>query len=453
MVAPSIANGRALGPVAKGTTPLVLGNQDFDRLTHYLFRFPAKFHPPVVQALLAQHTTPGQYVLDPFCGSGTLLVEAARMGRHSIGLDVDPIAAAVAGAKVHRYPSCELRTSASVVLELANVHARSTADYERLTFEDISQSEFDTKTRALADFIPAIPNLRHWFRLYVVIDLANLRCAITTASIPIAHRKLFMVVFASIIRNCSNADPVPVSGLEVTAHMKRRDQEGRLINPFLLFSKAMTKALTAADQYFQTTTSLVSTQVLIADALHLERYKFGAVDAVITSPPYHGAVDYYRRHQLEMFWLGLTTNQDERLTLLDKYIGRPSVPQRDLLLNEDQLRTRLAIAWDQRIREVSPTRANAFRHYMLAMTRVFEGLSYLLSSHSPALFVVGHSCWNSAEIPTTDLFEELAGKWFNLDDVLSYPVKNRYMSYSRHNGADISTEYVLLLRRSMAPRP
>jgi|ERR1700680_2861629 len=167
---------------------------------------------------------------------------------------------------------------------------------------------------------------------------------------------------------------------------------------------------------------------------------------------YHGAVDYYRRHQLEMFWLGLTTNQGERLKLLDKYIGRPSVPQRDALLSDDQLRTTLAIAWDQRIREISPTRANAFRHYMLAMTRVLEGLSSLLRPRSPALLVVGHSCWNSAEIPTTDLFEELAGERFNLDDVFSYPVKNRYMSYSRHNGADISTEYVLLLRRSTAKR-
>src|ERR1700680_749490 len=285
MVASSLANGRAPDPVAKGTTPLVLGSQDFDRLTHYLFRFPAKFHPPVVQALLAQHTTPGQCVLDPFCGSGTLLVEAARMERHSIGLDVDPIAAAVAEAKVHRYSSCELRASASVVLNSAGVHARSPSDYERLTFEDISESEFDCKSRALADSIPAIPNLRHWFRLYVVIDLANLRCALVTAPIPFVHRNLFLVVFASIIRNCSNADPVPVSGLEVTAHMKRRDQEGRLINPFSLFSKAMTKALSAVDQYFHATTSSVSTRVTIADALHLESYNLGTIDAVITSPP------------------------------------------------------------------------------------------------------------------------------------------------------------------------
>jgi SAM-dependent methyltransferase len=452
MVASSITKGRAPDP-AEGVTPLVLGNQHFDRLTHYLFRFPAKFHPPVVQALLAQHTSPGQHVLDPFCGSGTLLVEAARMERHSIGLDVDPIAVAVAAAKVHRYPSSELLASASVVLKSANANARSHSDYERLTFEDISESEFDRKARTLADFIPAIPNLRHWFRLYVVIDLANLRRAITTALIPLDHRNLFMVVFASIIRNCSNADPVPVSGLEVTAHMKRRDKEGRLINPFFLFSKAMARTLTAVDQYFHATTSSISAQVLIADAVHLENYNLCSVDAVITSPPYHGAVDYYRRHQLEMFWLGLTANQGDRLMLLDKYIGRPSVPQRDPLLKADQLRTKLAIEWDQRIREVSPPRANAFRHYMLAMTRVFEGLSFLLRSRSPALFVVGHSCWNSAEIPTTDLFEELSGESFNLENVFSYPVKNRYMSYSRHNGADIAVEHVLLLRRSTAQKP
>lgn len=76
---------------------------DFDRLTHYLFRYPAKFHPPVVRALLERYTGKGECVFDPFCGSGTLLVEASVLGRPSIGLDVDPVAVAVTGAKVHRY--------------------------------------------------------------------------------------------------------------------------------------------------------------------------------------------------------------------------------------------------------------------------------------------------------------------------------------------------------------
>src|SRR4051812_36391097 len=82
------------------------------RLTHYLFRYPAKFHPPVVRALIEKYTEPGDVILDPFCGSGTLLVEAATMNRRSIGLDIDPVAVAVTNAKVHRYAAHHLQANA-----------------------------------------------------------------------------------------------------------------------------------------------------------------------------------------------------------------------------------------------------------------------------------------------------------------------------------------------------
>jgi methylase of polypeptide subunit release factors len=71
-----------------------------ERYTHYLFGYPAKFHPPVARALLERHTEPGDCVIDCFCGSGTLLVEAAISGRSAIGSDVDPVAAFVSRVKV-----------------------------------------------------------------------------------------------------------------------------------------------------------------------------------------------------------------------------------------------------------------------------------------------------------------------------------------------------------------
>src|SRR5436305_11386516 len=79
------------------------------RFTHYLFRYPAKFHPPVARALLERHTEPGDCVLDCFCGSGTLLVEAAISGRSAIGSDVDPVAAFVSRVKAKALNAKRLR--------------------------------------------------------------------------------------------------------------------------------------------------------------------------------------------------------------------------------------------------------------------------------------------------------------------------------------------------------
>lgn len=418
-----------------------------ERLTHYLFRYPAKFHPPVIRALLDRYSAEGDLILDPFCGSGTLLVEASVFGRNSVGLDVDPVAVTVANAKVQRLNPKFLKASVDTVLAAVSHHRRRTADYERLQFEDLTDARYERELATVASWVPGIPNLLHWFRRYVVIDLAHLRREINTAAIPKSHRRFLSVVFASIIRNASNADPVPVSGLEVTKWMKARDEAGRVVDPFALFSAAMRSALRDAEAFRVAAQPRARVEARHGDATALENRRRIPASAVITSPPYHGAVDYYRRHQLEMFWLGLTVSQEERLALLRQYIGRPHVPPRHPWVGEP-LVTALAKEWEVRIRELSRKRADAFRHYLVAMTMFFHGLAKHLPAGAPAVLVVGHSSWNRSEIPTTALFEEIAGDDFELDEVLSYPVKNRYMSYSRHNGASISEEYVLVLRRT-----
>jgi hypothetical protein len=269
-----------------------------------------------------------------------------------------------------------------------------------------------------------------------------------TVDIPESHRTLFRVVFGSIIRNCSNADPVPVSGLEVTAHMKRRDLAGRLVDPYTMLETALHRAVRACEDYGSMLPAGVSSTVMWGDATQLQNHLTGHVDAVITSPPYHGAVDYYRRHQLEMFWLGLVRHDEDRRALLHRYVGRTDVPRSHEFVHDTTLRTAIAKRWEAKIRRSSEDRADAFKHYIVAMRHCFEGLADHMRAGSPAVLVVGHSSWNNSKIPTTELFGEIAGSAFTLREVLWYPIKNRYMSYSRHNGADINREYVLAFYRT-----
>jgi hypothetical protein len=373
------------------------------------------------------------------------MVEAAALGRSSVGIDVDPVAVLVARAKVHRYGH-DLGESATELLGALKEIRRSAAEYERRMFEDLGDRKYAYESQALERYIPGIPNLFHWFRRYVVIDLARIRKAVDSAPIPEAHRLLFKVVFGSIIRNSSNADPVPVSGLEVTAHMKKRDRAGRLIDPFALFERALERAVEACEQFSASTAASIAARVMKADATALPKGIGAGVSAVITSPPYHGAVDYYRRHQLEMYWMGLIHSQEERLKLLPSYVGRPKVPASHPFVSTTEPTTALVRRWEARIRTVSAERANSFRHYAIAMTRFFASLADQIPQHTPVVLVVGHSTWNSVKLPTTGIFEEVAGNGFQLDEVFSYPVRNRYMSYSRHNNASIDREHVLVFK-------
>jgi SAM-dependent methyltransferase len=56
------------------------------------FRFPEA----VAEHVIERYSRPGDWVLDPFCGFGTTLVVAERLGRHGVGIEADPERAAFA---------------------------------------------------------------------------------------------------------------------------------------------------------------------------------------------------------------------------------------------------------------------------------------------------------------------------------------------------------------------
>ena len=449
-------NGQRLVEARRGDshTPRVKGQRlMFDditapRLTHYLFRFPAKFHPPVAHKLLRQHTNRDDTVLDPFCGSGTLLVSAAVEGRQAIGSDLDPVAVFASSVKTTRLDPQDLRDSWARLRPAVESRARPDREYEARQFNDLSGEELREVAAREHLWIPGVPNLNHWFRRYVVVDLSRIRASITEASIPSEHKRFFLLMFASTIRTVSNADPVPVSGLEVTTHMKKKEARGRTINPFACFVRMTGRGLNAMEELWANTPESSSVTVLQADATALAGSLGRKVDAVITSPPYHNAVDYYRRHQLEMYWLGLTRDHAARLTLLPKYIGRSTVRIRDPRLFRVNELGPTATRWHGRIAASSRKRADAFLHYVVSMADTFRQLDEAVRTNGKVVLVVGNSQWDGYEIPTTALLSELAERRFSLVEQSWYPLKNRYMSYGRRNGADIREEFVLVFRRN-----
>lgn len=393
------------------------------------------------------YSEPGDTILDPFCGSGTVLVEAAVLGRHAVGTDVDPLAVFTTRVKLHNYNVRHLRSTVERVLDRVVRWQRPASEYERLKFLDIPKEVVSCVAKEGDVWIPPIPNLYHWYRNYVVVDLARILREIRVLKAPISHRDFLLLCFASVVRSSSNADPVPVSGLEVTAHMRRLDEQGRVINPFEHFGKVVYSAVRDIESYARRRVQGTTTTVRQIDATKISKKIRTPIDLILTSPPYNSAVDYYRRHQLEMFWLSLTKTQEERVQLKHKYIGRPRVRTKEEIADGVELPS-LAKVWYEKMQADSASRANDLKHYVASMHRAFQQQAGLLDAGQRAIFVVGHSTWRGQEIPTKDLLVELAQSWFRVEEILWYPLKNRYMSYARHNGASIDKEYVLVLSRN-----
>ncbi len=59
--------------------------------THGLHSYPAMMIPQVAARLIKENIRNGKAVLDPFCGSATVLVEAMLMHKESFGIDINPL--------------------------------------------------------------------------------------------------------------------------------------------------------------------------------------------------------------------------------------------------------------------------------------------------------------------------------------------------------------------------
>jgi DNA modification methylase len=245
---------------------------------------------------------------------------------------------------------------------------------------------------------------------------------------------------------------VPVSGLEVTAHMKDLDEQGRRIDPFELFERRVERELLGMTELWEHAGS-ASIRVHRGDATQLTRHvRSRTVDVVITSPPYNTAVDYYRRHTLEMYWLDMVNNHEERLELAPRYLGRVQIRQ-----SNPKLRSEFDSAYVNRLishaASVSAAQQRAVTHYCASMQRALEHIARILKPRGKAVFVVGNSKWNGRRIRATKLLGEIAKPHFEIAETFSYTTRNRYMSYERHNGANVNREYALVLKKKSQKKP
>lgn len=420
--------------------------------THQLFKFPAKFHPPVVRWALETFGRKGSNILEPFTGSGTAQVEALVRGIDSVGFDIDPVASLVASVKTTPIHPERLERSFRALEQRLTVHLDNRPEAESLPGADITQDEFELSAEQCQS-IPHLPNILHWFRRYVILDLARIFDAIEACAFSDDIRRFYRVCAASIIRNVSNADPTPVSGLEVTSIQTEVNQTRviRVLDEFRDKCRREIYQMGTLWQAISRLERLPKALVYNDDVRSLpERFRadgFGSGDfsLVLTSPPYCRAVNYSRRHKLEMFWLGYTESAEEHVELTHSYIGRPYVRIEEWDDSND-FGIRELDRTLQEIREKNHHTARTVHHYFSSMTEVFELLRGVIRRTGTFVCIIGNSVCRGVPVTTADFTVELASKHFRLDNRFSYAIRNHYMQYGLRNGSGIKDEHVLVFK-------
>lgn len=275
---------------------------DTQHLTHNIHRYSGKFIPQIAGRAISLLTEPGELVVDPYCGSGTTLVESALLRRRAIGVDLSPLAVLIARTKVTPVPAAVLD---SLQRELRASLAPLESDEDMPLFrasadKSAHQSEIQHDPRIHDEWF------RKWFQPQILKDLVAIEHALRRVEDG-RRQDVARVAFSDILRKSSNAH----SGYPNVMFDKNAPERARPLKPFFRTLERVCEMVAALEQT-DAQWDNIRVECGTATALALDDC---SVDAVVSHPPYIGSVPYAEYGALSLKWLGADPKElDHELT-------------------------------------------------------------------------------------------------------------------------------------------
>lgn len=256
---------------------------DTKRLTHGIHPYPAMMIPQVAARLISRYGAAGDVLFDPYCGTGTSLLEAKLAGMDAVGTDLNPLARLIASVK----------TAEQDVGKLAKQIDRFDAWAQKATASNNGEVG-----------IPDFPNIDYWFAGEVQYDLAAISNFIdSVANTEIAN--FFKVAFSQTIRECSWTKNSEFKLVRMKDEQRKRfepDAYGTMAEILRRNHRAMRDLSEVSPGGVAKVCSFDTVEGIPDNVIPPE-----SVDLVVTSPPYGDSrttVAYGQFSRLSNQWLG-----------------------------------------------------------------------------------------------------------------------------------------------------
>ena len=393
---------------------------DTKQITHGIHPYPAMMIPQVAQRLVRTYRREGTFLFDPYCGSGTTLLEGMLAGVTAAGTDLNPLARLIARVKTTPVSASSL---------------------------DREIARFPRKAPRADLPIPDVPNINYWFSAEAQRDLAAIRQHIDGIStIEIAN--IFRVAFSMTVRNASWTRKSEFKLYRISQYQMNKHKPDTFA--------FMVQMLSDVRRALQSLNRVVSDKVLLPTVYRFntvsgvpqEAIASGAIDLVVTSPPYGDSrttVAYGQFCRLSLQWLGYTkaSRVDNMLMGGDKIANLPQFGFQKL----DSTIANIAKVDERRAREV----ASFFKDYRASIDNVASAMAR--GGH--ACYVVGNRTVKGHTVPTaetTAAFFEKNG--FKTVDICTRDIPNKRMpavnspsNIPGEVGQTMKTEKIVICRK------
>lgn len=254
--------------------------------THCFHNYPAMMIPQIAGRLLDLYGKVGDTLFDPYCGTGTSIVEANLRSINGIGTDINPLARLITKSK-----------STPISMQVLDLFLRDFNDYVFQFKFGVNNPEFE---------VPDFPNIDFWFTPEVKFHLAVIKNYIDRIeNEDVAN--FFRVAFSETIREASLTRNSEFKLFRMTAEQMQRFSP----DVFALFERKLIRNRNGLKEFVENIKSKTGNRICNFNTIHEVPEQFIArksIDLVVTSPPYGDSrttVAYGQFSRLSNQWLGI----------------------------------------------------------------------------------------------------------------------------------------------------
>ncbi len=395
------------------------GTRAMKRIPTRIDRYPAKMVSHLAETLVNRYGAKGETLVDPFCGSGAILVAAQNFGMCPIGIDINPYASLMSRTKLMGFDAAESQVLCNQLLELAKKqNGAYPIDWEGKDY---------------------------WFTSGTLRKFELLRGA--SKQLRLARTRsgrAVLLALALSVRLCSKADQrSPKPFISKTA---RETRGGRHFDPYRQIPRLLCDLSSLYSD--EARPRALRGHVLCRDVSRGSPLNLASpVQLVMTSPPYINAQDYYRNFKLELHVLeGILPFQIRKVR--NRFIGT----ERGKLLCEveekDKYKHITLLPELRKIEKVTKRLADVIHRYLFDMETAFDTIRGCMAHKSVFVLVCGDNLVGGAHIPTWRILGDmLIEKGFVLEERYTDKIKNRMLPPTRmgHRGL-IKQEWISIFR-------
>ena len=283
---------------------------------HGFHSYPARMHPLTARRLVEAFSRKGDFVLDPFCGSGTVLVEARLAGHPVVGVDANPLAVRLARLKLT--PTKEDQRARWIA-----------AAREVAAFADARRVARAGATRRYG------PEDLALFAPHVLLEMDGLRAGIDRVTDGEAQGVIELVLSA-ILTKVSQQES-DTTGREAPKRIAAGYPSRLLVRKTEELAARLAEVAPGAPGGMPRLRGSGAAIVFEGDARRLDGVRPGSIGLAVTSPPYPGNYDYLAHHAARLRWLRLPPDRFDQAEIGARRHLDPLAAEAGVLRWKDEL--------------------------------------------------------------------------------------------------------------------